>query len=84
MFPRLKVQENNGKIRLSRRERQASDRITSIPPARFPGFPVLVSTFTTSHFLVCFGASEWLMSHPKSKKTNITVETNSLDSTYSS
>lgn len=58
MFPRLKTPKYNGKIRPSKRGLKAPEGTISGPPARFPGFPVLVSTFTTSHFLVCFGASE--------------------------
>lgn len=42
----------------------------------------LVTTFVCS-FLVCFGASKQPMFPPGSREINITVETNSLDSTYS-
>lgn len=56
--PETQGSEIQWKDRPSKRGHKAPEGLTSSPPARFPGFPVLVSTFTTSHFLVWLGASE--------------------------
>lgn len=57
---------------------------TFCSPARRPALPVsLCPPLSAFHFSVCFGASEQPLPHPGSREINITVETNSLDSTYS-